>query len=300
MADEIEFVPIEGLTPCWHQVGGHMTKDQAPESYVDAEGRFYKPYPQDAKALRELVFYRAVYETPAPGAPRLHAAYPAPEDSTEPHPVREPVASDVEGIRLYLPGFYGTRLFEGVKLIAMEDLCKKYKKPCVMDCKMGFTTVYPWASEKYRTRNGQKDGETTGGSVGFRVSGLQVYRPGEDAASKSDRQWGKTLSKDTIDSAFELFASGAVPARDLYGHATKGALPQLRGLLAWFKVQTSFQFFQASVLLVYDGDAACVEDARVAVHVVDFAYTFQLLEGRDENWIESLESLISILERVAA
>jgi hypothetical protein len=127
-----------------------------------------------------------------------------------------------------------------------------------------------------------------------------VYRPGEDAAFKSDRQWGKTLSKDTIDSAFALFASDGVPAKDLYGHPTKGALPQLRRLLAWFQSQTSFQFYQASVLLMYDGGAACVEDANVAVHVVDFSYAFQLLEDRDENWIRSLESLISILERAAA
>lgn len=129
-----------------------MGKDQTPESYVDAEGRFYKPFPDDAKALRELLFYRAVYEEPAPGQPRYHATYPQADDVTEEPPMREPVAADVAGVRQFLPDFYGTKEFEGIKLIAMEDLCKKYAKPCIMDCKMGFTTVYAWARYVLRSR----------------------------------------------------------------------------------------------------------------------------------------------------
>mmetsp|Transcript_33756 Transcript_33756/g.100509 ORF Transcript_33756/g.100509 Transcript_33756/m.100509 type:complete len:303 (-) Transcript_33756:199-1107(-) len=296
----IEFTPITGLTPCYNQVGGHMSKDQTPESYVDAEGRFYKPFPDDVKALRELAFYRAIYEEPKPGQPRLHAAYPQPDESTDVPPVREPDLADVEGVKQFLPGFYGTKEFEGVKVIAMEDLCKKYTKPCIIDCKMGFTTVYDWASEKYRSRNGLKDMETTQHSCGFRISGLQVFRPGEEQPFKPSRQWGKTLTQETMPSAFEVFASSAVPAKDIYSNEKHGLLPQLRKLKSWFHRQTSFQFYQASVLLMYEGNAACVEDAKAAVHVVDFAYTFQSLGVKDENWIKSLESLIGILESVAS
>ncbi len=37
-----------------------MTKDEVPESYVDDNGIFYKPFMADPRAMRELTFYRSV------------------------------------------------------------------------------------------------------------------------------------------------------------------------------------------------------------------------------------------------
>jgi 1D-myo-inositol-tetrakisphosphate 5-kinase/inositol-polyphosphate multikinase len=190
--------------------------------------------------------------------------------------------------------------FEGHKLIAMEDMCKPYKKACVMDCKMGYTTVYPWGPEKYVTKNSAKDLENTSSTVGFRVSGLRCYRPAEGEMFKPDRHWGKTLNADNIGSAFELFASGALGPKELYGDAEFGVLAQLRKLQQWVHSQTSVQMYQASVLLMYEGDCTCVADANVRVAVVDFAHTFQSLGQKDENWIKALDNLIAIVEKVVS
>jgi len=40
-----------------------------------------------------------------------------------------------------------------------------------------------------------KDIETTQAAVGFRISGIQVYRVAEGTTFKPDKNWGKTLDK---------------------------------------------------------------------------------------------------------
>jgi hypothetical protein len=43
----------------------------------------------------------------------------------------------------------GTLKHNGKDLLALEDMARGYKKPCVLDCKMGFSSVYPWAEPRY-------------------------------------------------------------------------------------------------------------------------------------------------------
>lgn len=294
------------LKPCYHQVGGHMTKDQQPESYIDDEGRFYKPYTDGPRALRERMFYAALFTPAEDGRPRRHACYPSPHvEGQVPEKAGsqdEPRLEDVEGLKPFVPKYYGTLDHEGRKLITLEDMCRHYRKPCVMDLKMGFTTVYDWAEESYKIKNRIKDADNTNSTVGFRVSGLQVYRADEDAVFKPERNWGKTLTKDNIHTAFQLFASGGrLSPREIYGDPEYGALQLLRRFESWAQRQSSFQFFQASVLIIYEGQATDMRQAGLRVAFIDFAHTFQTVGGaRDENLVASLASLISILERVAA
>ena len=64
--------------------------------------------------------------------------------------------------------------------------------------------------------------------------------------------------------------------------------------------QCSYQFFQSSVLIVYEGEATRIEDANVRVAWVDFAHTFQTVGGaRDENVLRALNSLLAMMEAAA-
>jgi len=276
-----------------------MNKDDTPSSFLDDQGRFYKPYQSGARAAREVAFYNAIFfpET------KILVPYPRPfEGSSEASTSvvdmgTAPKQEDVQGLLPFIPKFYGIVEVKGSNYIVMEDLCTQYKKPCVIDCKLGFTTVYEWAEEKYKVKNTEKDATTTQSAVGFRISGLQVYQNQNGSMYKTDRQWGKTLTKETISSAFELFANnGNLQPADVYS----GALPQLRKLVQWAERQTSLQFFQASVLLMYEGEAKTAADAKVRVAFVDFAHTFQSPRGvRDDNLLSALNSLISIIEKVS-
>lgn len=96
-------------------------------------------------------------------------------------------------------------------------------------------------------------------------------------------------------------AAGTLSTSELYGHPLHGALPQLRRLQEWAQGQASFQFFQSSVLILYDGGADSVAAAGVRVALVDFAHTFRTLGGaRDVNLMESLAAMIAIIEGVVA
>lgn len=77
-----------------------------------------------------------------------------------------------------------------------------------------------------------------------------------------------------------------------------GAVAQLRELESWFRHQREFHFYSSSVLILYEGDAACVEDSNVRVRLVDFAHTFTSDGKRDENFLGGLASLICWLEDV--
>lgn len=94
---------------------------------------------------------------------------------------------------------------------------------------------------------------------------------------------------------------GRLGARELYGDPQYGLLARLREFEAWAQQQRSFQFFQASVLFMYEGEAETMQQAKARVAFVDFAHTFQTVDGaRDENLVASLASLVKILEQVVA
>eukprot|EP00197_Chlamydomonas_leiostraca_P013819 CAMPEP_0202866496 /NCGR_PEP_ID=MMETSP1391-20130828/7745_1 /ASSEMBLY_ACC=CAM_ASM_000867 /TAXON_ID=1034604 /ORGANISM="Chlamydomonas leiostraca, Strain SAG 11-49" /LENGTH=302 /DNA_ID=CAMNT_0049546449 /DNA_START=87 /DNA_END=995 /DNA_ORIENTATION=+ len=293
-----------GLKSCDHQVGGHMKKDgNTPDTLIDDKGRFYKPYQNDARNLREAAFYSMMW-----GSRGADADGSEPEASTNPlgewgvgemyGPAQGqlPKPEDAAGLRTFIPKFYGVTKVEDRQYMIMEDICRGYTQPCVIDAKIGFSTLYTWADEKYQKKVIEKDATTTQSTAGFRISGVQVWRVKEGEMHKAERQWGKTLTKDTIHTAFELFASnGALSPRDLY-FGPQGAMARLQAIRDWFATQASFCFYQASVLLSYEGTATRMEDANVQVHLIDFAHTFPTGGKRDDNFLSGLDALLSILK----
>lgn len=297
-------VSVGTIKPCDNQVGGHMAKDQTPDMFTDDQGRFYKPYQKGLRADREQAFYMTLY--PPEGSKRKYRpSPPIPEDeqpaAMESEDGEFPKEQDVEGLKPFVAQYFGMAEQDGRKFIVLEDITSQYNKPCVIDCKLGYKACYDWAEPAYLEKNGPKDKSTTQATVGFRISGAQVYRAKKGEMFKTDRQWGKTLDASTIHEAFELFAdNGVIPAEALYGSGENSFVSQLKRLEAWAQRQTSFQFYQASVLLVYEGTAEGIEDAKLTVKLVDFAHTFGACAGAnpgDPSFLKGLQSLISIIEK---
>jgi len=68
-----------------------------------------------------------------------------------------------------------------------------------------------------------------------------------------------------------------------------------------FEHQTSYHFFSASVLLLYEGAAQSAADASVAVRLIDFAHAFPADVhggGPDANCLAGLRGLIAAIEQV--
>lgn len=273
-----------------------MAQDSEPESFVDDEGRFYKPYTDGPRAEREIQFYHALFLTDEmlAGAQRPHAGYPSPDDKPPAGAtVQEPKKEDLEGLRPFVPRFYGTLQHGGKNLLALQDMARDYKKPCVLDVKMGFTSVYPWAEQRYIDKFNVKDKETTQDSCGFRISGFKVWQPTKGEWLQPERQWGRDRTADNVGEAFTLFGSGGVPAKDLWA----GYMPKIKEFEAWAKNQTTFRFYQASLLFMYEGEATSVADAKLSVSYVDFAHCFNALGESDENLSKAVTSLVGIIEK---
>jgi hypothetical protein len=113
--------------------------------------------------------------------------------------------------------------------------------------------------------------------------------------------------------------------RSSSSHACAGALQpgdvllpmlrQLQQLEAVFRQQTRYQFFSASVLATYEGEAAAAQEARVRLQLVDFAHVFsssaasaealrpggaagQGGQGQvDDNFLRGLQGLVGCVQQ---
>lgn len=201
----------------------------------------------------------------------------------------------------FIPRFYGVVEAEGRTLLELEDLTRWYRHPCIMDIKIGHRTWYPHADPAYIERCRLKDAATTQSLLGFKICGMQVFRHGRGGYWRASKRWCKTLPEVLVDKALASFAHNEHGLRpsDVYFGAL-GVYTQLQDLEAWFEHQIEYHFYSASLLILYEGDAANSAQARVRVRLVDFAHTFAATHDgsavvRDDNFLSGLRSLMSRL-----
>jgi 1D-myo-inositol-tetrakisphosphate 5-kinase/inositol-polyphosphate multikinase len=201
----------------------------------------------------------------------------------------------------FIPRFYGVVEAEGRTLLELEDLTRWYRHPCIIDIKIGHRTWYAHADPGYIERCRLKDAATTQSSLGFKICGMQVFRHGRGGYWRASKRWCKTLPEVLVDKALASFAHNEHGLRpfDVY-FGTLGVFAQLQELESWFERQVDFHFYSASLLILYEGDAANSAQARVRVRLVDFAHTFPATHYgspgvRDDNFLSGLRSLMSRL-----
>ncbi|CAL1405621.1 unnamed protein product [Linum trigynum] len=246
-----------------HQVAGHQALDGHLGPLIDDSGRFYKPLQSDERGSKEMSFYTSFSSN-----------------------TRIP-----EHIRRFFPVFHGTQLVEasdgsGRKPhLVLEDITSGHSKPCVMDIKIGSRTWYPQASEDYIQRCFKKDRETSSLSLGFRVSGLQVYGNKESEVWKPERKVVKRVTGDKV---------------SVYGGST-GILAQLLELKAWFEDQTTYHFNSCSVLMLYEKKLLGPKEGgstAAEVKLVDFAHVTEGNGVIDHNFLGGLCSLIKFISEI--
>mmetsp|Transcript_27851 Transcript_27851/g.51522 ORF Transcript_27851/g.51522 Transcript_27851/m.51522 type:complete len:285 (-) Transcript_27851:237-1091(-) len=271
---------LNKLQACTHQAGGHFSKGSDTTTFVDDEGKFYKVFQDDIRGGREAAFYATVFS----------------DEPRDDENVQE--KKDFFALREFLPIYYGIASDGDSKFLVLEDCCVDYKKPCVLDAKLGFTTIYEWSDEAYKRKNASKDVQTTQSSLGYRITGFKTYDRNTGCYFFADRDYGKRLTPDTIKTdCWTRFASNGslIPQ-----HVYNSAIPKLESLSAWFKTQRSLQFFAASVLIIYEGEATSADEARVKIRFVDFAHTFQSKGHPDANVGLAIESMVKELKALCS
>lgn len=137
-----------------------------------------------------------------------------------------------------------------VDYVKMEDLTCGMSKACVMDLKMGTQT---WTDDAFYLKRLQlesRDSSTTTAKLGFRITGLRVYRSDKTSFEVREKDACASVTDATVEKFLQDFFSDGLKFRhDVLRHYIK----KLRELLAWFRVQNKLSFYSSSLLFTYDG-----------------------------------------------
>eukprot|EP00803_Ostreobium_quekettii_P007438 evm.model.scf_2245.3 EVM.evm.TU.scf_2245.3 scf_2245:14533-15775(+) len=282
------------LRPCQHQVAGHLFENGKAGSLVDDFGRFYKPLQAGGRGKRELEFYARSFGR---SLRKRNSREEEDREGARKRGLASGRGAAWKTLFRFVPRYIGTADIGGSRFLVLEDVGVTYRKPCVIDIKIGFQTWYPNGDEHYVRRAHAKDAATTQSTIGFKICGWRVYKHGDAQFYRASKTWCKTMPLSQVSDALLCFADNeaGLDASNVFG-GPFGAIAQLRELEAWFVHQREFLFYSSSVLIVYEGDAACVEDSDVRVRLVDFAHTFKSDGQRDKNFAEGLSSLMDWLE----
>lgn len=102
--------------------------------------------------------------------------------------------------------------------IVLEDLTQGYRRPCVLDIKMGTRQHGVSASPEKATRHTAKCKSTTSYELGLRLCGMQIYRVSDGQYMLKDKHWGRALKKSDLLPALELVRTAAKMTRQLDTH----------------------------------------------------------------------------------
>jgi len=152
------------------QAGGHWAGngDDLPPNLQHVDGTFLKLIRDSPRYLKELNFYKKVFD----------------ENSKD---------QDLLKLRPFLPTFYGvfrTR-FAGkeVQYLKLEDITKNYRHPCLLDVKLKANIHDP------RSQNTHKERELAQ-KMGFLLDGMQVYNKSTRQYNSFQKKFGQNLDEE--------------------------------------------------------------------------------------------------------
>jgi len=155
----------------------------------------------------------------------------------------------------FIPHFKGTVNLDSSSsqddFIILENLCTGYRKPCVLDLKMGTRMYGDFATEKKRRSQELKTKQTTSGKLGVRLCGYQRYSKSSSCFQKVDKYVGRKVDVQKFQEMLEVFFTvGGVLQRRVIRSLLKQAERLGRVVLSL----DSYRFYSSSLLVIFEGD----------------------------------------------
>ncbi|XP_041124348.1 inositol polyphosphate multikinase-like isoform X2 [Polyodon spathula] len=160
----------------------------------------------------------------------------------------DPVLLDLQ---MYLPKYYGTWTPADAPndlYLKLDDVTRKFNKPCIMDVKIGQKSYDPYALKEKKDQQIKKYPLME--EIGFLVLGMRIYQVNTDSYETHDQHYGRGLIKETIkDGLTKFFFNGNSIRKD----AIAAGIQKVQKILQWFESQSQFHFYASSLLFVYEG-----------------------------------------------
>jgi len=155
--------------------------------------------------------------------------------------------------------------------IVLENVARNYKKPNILDVKLGARL---WADDAPAAKRAKLDKvaeETTSKPLGFRIAGMKTYQ-GEDMVGKGDvtadgyrfydKFYGRSFNVDTVAEGFQEYF--LLPKGTKVEGPTRKVIRRFIGDLKEMEEvieKEESRMYSASLLFVYEGDAQALQDA---------------------------------------
>ncbi|MCJ1430237.1 hypothetical protein MMC29_008154 [Sticta canariensis] len=155
--------------------------------------------------------------------------------------------------------------------IMLENVAEHYKKPNILDLKLGARL---WADDAPRAKREKLDRnaeETTSKALGLRIAGMRIWQgleptndsePLVDGYRVYDKHYGRALTSETVRQGFEHFFR--IRKGDVLNKWVKRVIRRfieyLEGLQSALEKEES-RMYSSSLLFVYEGDRAALQEA---------------------------------------
>ncbi|XP_031694117.1 inositol polyphosphate multikinase-like isoform X1 [Anarrhichthys ocellatus] len=165
---------LNGCVPLSHQVAGHKYGVDTVGILQHPDGTVLKQLQPPPRGPREMQFYSTVYA----------------EDCCDPCLLQ---------LQNHLPKYYGTWSSPDSPndlYLKLEDVTRRFVKPCIMDVKLGRRSYDPFASQEKREQQIRKYPLME--EIGFLVLGMRVYKMCSDTFDSYNQHYGRGLVQDSI------------------------------------------------------------------------------------------------------
>uniref|UniRef100_A0A668AEH9 Kinase n=1 Tax=Myripristis murdjan TaxID=586833 RepID=A0A668AEH9_9TELE len=217
---------LNGCVPLSHQVAGHKYGVDKVGILQHPDGTVLKQLQPPPRGPREMQFYSMVYA----------------ENCSDPCLLE---------LQNHLPKYYGTWSSPDSPndlYLKLEDVTRRFVKPCIMDVKLGQRSYDPFASQEKREQQIRKYPLME--EIGFLVLGMRVYNVCSDSFESYDQHYGRGLVKGTIKDGLSKFFHNGVGLRK---DAVSASMQRVQHILRWFESQRQLVFYASSLLFVYEG-----------------------------------------------
>ncbi|KAI9337534.1 hypothetical protein BDR26DRAFT_838567 [Obelidium mucronatum] len=171
--------------------------------------------------------------------------------------------------------------------VLMENVLDGMSNPSIIDVKLGTRLYGREATEAKQLRMEEQARITTSGETGLRICGMKVFHPVEGQYKHYTREYGRSLTVETLLDGFREFFS-QVGDSHRQSLIIQQCITQLKEILDVVKA-TECRLYASSILMAFDG-------ADVRVKLIDFAHSYFCDgDGVDESAIFGLLYLIRIL-----